>query len=316
VVGANPVPADSCSTLSASESLAGTAPYASAWIAIEQPGSWGRDALRSAALPHGVGSTLADRAKSANVGVLLIRHPHRPRQLADGDGRTVWVAHIDTNTLIRLTINDCSDLLAWDLAALAAGNLTTAHRGTASVTAPTPGPEPLVLVCCHAARDACCAIHGRALYDSLLAEASPEGAQYLWQCSHLGGHRFAPTMLLLPLGAVYGRVTLPTAHAAINAASTGQLLLDHCRGRTHAPAPIQVAELDLRTALDCHGATDLHFFQESTDDSNALVVASHLDGRTWRLNVRRQQSSLRRPVSCGTDPEIAHFWQVTNRSQQ
>ncbi|MFM7146826.1 MAG: sucrase ferredoxin, partial [Actinomycetales bacterium] len=306
MVEASPATAlsDSCSTLSASESLAGTAPYASTWIAIEQPGSWGRDALRSDALPNGVGSTLADRAKGANVGVLLVRHPDRPRQLADGDGRTVWIAHIGTHTLIRLTINDCRDLLSWDLPALAAGDLMTALRGTASVSAPTQAPDPLVLVCCHAARDACCAVHGRALYDALHSQSSPEGSQYLWQCSHLGGHRFAPTMLLLPLGAVYGRVTLPIAQTAITMATKGQLLLDQCRGRTHGPAPVQVAELDLRTTLDCPGATDLHFVQESAEDRSAVVVAHHRDGRSWRLTLGREQTDLSRPVSCGADPEL------------
>ena len=307
MVGADSAPSlhDSCSVRSATEPLTGTAPYARAWIAIEQPGSWGRNALGADTLPYGIGPLLAERAKDAQVGVLLIRHPQRRRHLSDTNPRQVWVAHIETNTLITLHIQDCRELLSWNLAALAAG--------TDIPSAPSRDQEPLALVCCHAARDACCAIHGRALYDALIAQSSSNTTSTIWQCSHLGGHRFAPTMLLLPIGAVYGRLQAPAAQEAIRAAGRGRMLLGNCRGRTHLPPAVQAADLHLRTMLQCESAGDLDYTWQTTADGRAHVTAHHRDGRTWLMTVAAQGSGLMRPASCGAEPEAAPIWDVTGR---
>ena len=48
---------------------------------------------------------------------------------------------------------------------------------------------PIVLVCAHGRRDACCARLGPPLFDALAPHCPPDA---LWQSSHLGGHRFAP----------------------------------------------------------------------------------------------------------------------------
>jgi len=313
VVGAGPAPKapDSCSTLAADEPLAGTAPFARAWIAIEQPGSWGRDALRSNSLPFGIGPILADRAKAADVGILLIRHPNRPRHLSDSDPRIVWVAHIESNTLKRLELNDCRELLTWDLPAIAHGDISSIGALGGDPASDVSIDQPLALICCHAARDACCAIHGRALYDALLADATQQDAQYLWQCSHLGGHRFAPTMLLLPLGALYGRLDLARARSARQAACRNQISLDGCRGRTHEVSPVQCADLYLRQLLLCQSPADLEFSLRATDDTTSIVSARHCDGRTWSLAVAVGEQQVVRPASCGAEPESASTWQVT-----
>ena len=58
---------------------------------------------------------------------------------------------------------------------------------------------PLLLVCAHEQRDPCCGLDGQALLDAL---AGPD----VFACSHLGGHRFAPTAMVLPTGYVYGHL--------------------------------------------------------------------------------------------------------------
>lgn len=59
-----------------------------------------------------------------------------------------------------------------------------------------------VLVCTHGTRDRCCATFGYPVYSRLrrafLEDAA--GASRVWRVSHLGGHRFAPTLLDLPSG--------------------------------------------------------------------------------------------------------------------
>jgi uncharacterized tellurite resistance protein B-like protein len=77
------------------------------------------------------------------------------------------------------------------------------HRGqVACFASPASAPErlasPLLLVCTHGSRDRCCGSLGVPLAQGLKGE--------VWQVSHLGGHRFAPTLWELPSWKVYGRV--------------------------------------------------------------------------------------------------------------
>src|SRR4029077_12254138 len=67
----------------------------------------------------------------------------------------------------------------------------------------TPWSEPLVLVCTHGRHDACCAERGR----PRAAAMSALRRDAVWECSHLGGDRFAGNVLVLPEGLGYGQVT-------------------------------------------------------------------------------------------------------------
>jgi hypothetical protein len=64
-----------------------------------------------------------------------------------------------------------------------------------------------VLLCSHGRRDRCCGSLGTALAEQLAADPpAPSGASptRLWRTSHTGGHRFAPTAIVLPEGTVWG----------------------------------------------------------------------------------------------------------------
>ena len=90
-----------------------------------------------------------------------------------------------------------------------------------------------LLVCTHGARDRCCGALGTRLFGQL----QPDGSgPRTWRTSHTGGHRFAPTAVLLPEGTMWGylddeilggivdRSISPTAAAAHYRGCTG---LDH-----------------------------------------------------------------------------------------
>ena len=99
--------------------------------------------------------------------------------------------------LRHAVLESLAPLADWDLSAIAAGSLPA----IGSVTR-----EPLLLVCTHGKRDRCCAVNGRALLTSLLDAASPDQRERIWECSHVGGHRFSPVTVSLPSGAVHGRL--------------------------------------------------------------------------------------------------------------
>jgi hypothetical protein len=60
-----------------------------------------------------------------------------------------------------------------------------------------------VLVCTHGKRDACCGTQGVALFRELSADSRLGDTVRLWRTSHTGGHRFAPTAIVLPQGTAW-----------------------------------------------------------------------------------------------------------------
>jgi hypothetical protein len=64
-------------------------------------------------------------------------------------------------------------------------------------------PAVDVLVCTHGTRDSCCGRRGASLAADLAAAGFRAG-ENLWRTSHMGGHRFAPTFMVLPQGTVWG----------------------------------------------------------------------------------------------------------------
>jgi hypothetical protein len=150
----------------------------------------------------------------------------------------------------------------------------------------TPVTGPLVLVCTHSTRDACCARRGLPLHRAL-ARFEP------WHSSHLGGHRFAGTLAVLPAGVWLGRVPPERAEALVGQVIAGHLPLDHLRGIAGRPAAVQAAELHVRRALRLT-ALD--------------AVSGTLDGGRVRLrtpegeleaSVRWEPTGTVRPLSCG-----------------
>jgi len=269
-----------CSALSATdEPLAGTAAHVTGWVCLEFPGAWGRDVLDGTALGPDLARELDARADAAGVRVMFIRRPGR--STAAPDRRTVLLAqsHPARSWCERLEIAFPEDLLDMDLGLIA---------GTAPGLG-TPVTDPVVLVCAHGKRDQCCAVLGRPVAAGLAAEFGDA----VWECSHTGGHRFAPSLILLPTGYTYGRLSTQESADAVRAAARGEVYPTGLRGRSCWDAPGQVAELAVRDLVDA--AAD-----ELTVDANSVVA--HRDGRRWVVDLDQRELPPR-PASCGAAPK-------------
>jgi hypothetical protein len=117
------------------------------------------------------------------------------------------------------------------------GSAADAVRALAAGAAPAAGID--VLVCTHGARDRCCGSLGTALHRSLRA---PELVQ-VHRTSHLGGHRFAPTAVVLPSGTVWAWLDHTVLGAIVERRVAPADVLDHYRGSLAMGHPaLQVAE--------------------------------------------------------------------------
>ncbi|SEE34323.1 hypothetical protein SAMN05428945_7145 [Streptomyces sp. 2224.1] len=299
-----------CATASreSAESLAGTAAPARTWLLIEQPGPWGTHALTDSHLDPDVGRALETAAEGTGVRVALIRRPGRHADRHGTSRRRLFLAHTAPGgSWIRTTtVTDPRAALGLDFAALGAGE----HQG---LWEPYIG-EPLVLVCTNGKRDRCCALLGRPLAAELAA-----GGNEAWEVTHIGGHRFSPTLFVLPYGYAYGRAWATLVKEAVEKARDGRITIDHARGRSAWDRPGQAADLavreligeDLADALDVV-RTDTVWPEPRSADSLTpgsatfagasaawAVTVAHSDGRVWRVVVEQRTDGAAAPASCG-----------------
>jgi hypothetical protein len=261
-------------------SLAGTATRAERWLLVERSGAWGRDAVADTELPEAVRAHL----QRFDGRVLLIRRP-------GARARTTVIHAVsaeDAGTATRVELGEIGELVATDPA-----------QGAAIVA-------PVVLVCTHGRRDACCARLGVPTYDAL-RETLLSGS--LWQSSHHGGHRFAANVLVLPWGVQLGRVGPADVRAVAAALASGCIPLEHYRGRTLYEPAVQAAEVALRRELGLDRVDDLQL----TGFSGGIARFGTSRGDI-EVAVEEHVGPVL-PASCGARPEPAVVWRARLESR-
>ncbi|GGX70741.1 sucrase ferredoxin [Streptomyces minutiscleroticus] len=286
-----------CATVSRDldEPLAGTAATARTWLLLEQPGPWGAKALTSSHLDPAVGRALEAAAKGTGVRVALIRRPGRHADRRTAAERRVYAAHTTPGRtwLHTATTRDPARLLDLDLAALGRGD---SGAFDACLDGRPHTGDPLALVCTNGRRDRCCALLGR----PLAAELAASDVAGAWEVTHLGGHRFSPTLLVLPFGYAYGRAEAHTVKEVLEAVRHGRVVVEGCRGNSAWERPAQAAELAVRAATGEEAAGALTVVHTDGRAPGWEVTVAHADGRAWRVAVAQGASLPPRPESCGS----------------
>jgi hypothetical protein len=247
--------------------MLGTAFPASQLLLIEQPGPWGRGGLANSHCDPHVAAQVLNRFDRAGVRVLTIRRPGRTPELSarrwarvdcrPGGEAMVWGSfHTDVELL--------------DLP-LEPPMMPVSHDPAGSV----------FLVCTHGSHDACCALRGRPVA-AALHELRPER---VWECSHVGGDRFAANVLVLPTGMLYGSVHTREATELVAAAERGLVLPGPLRGKVGLAPEAQAA---LAFAQRQTGAETAEFriaAVQRNGSAVATVTVHRLDGPSPRSAV-------------------------------
>ncbi|GAA0901712.1 sucrase ferredoxin [Streptomyces thermoalcalitolerans] len=301
-----------CSTASRQldEPPAATAPAATTWLLLEQPGPWGATALTSSHLDPAVGRALERAARGTGVRIALIRRPGHHPDRRTASARQVYAAHtVPGNVWLHSAMTAAPEqLLDLDFAALGQGDH---HTFDATLQGAPHTGDPLTLVCTNGKRDRCCALLGR----PLAAELASSGVHGVWEVTHLGGHRFSPTVLVLPHGYAYGRAEAHTVKEVLHGVREGRVVLEGCRGRTAWERPGQAAELAVRQAVGEYRADVLSVVRTEGAVPHWEVTVAHADGRRWHVTVAQETARPPRPESCGASVlgEPAHMVVVAVR---
>jgi hypothetical protein len=254
------------------EPLLATASRVERWILVEQCGPWGPPTVPLARVDDALSAHLTGEARRTGARLLLLRHP---RGVACPPGRHVFLvdSRPGREAVVHRTFADDDALTASPLPA-----------GEAAPPDWEPFDGPLLLVCTHGKHDRCCALRGRPVAEAL-AGRYPERT---WECSHVGGDRFAANLVVLPEGYYLGRLEAAEAADVVATVRAGRLPLRHLRGRSSMPLPVQAAQHFARTRLDRDGADDLLLAAQVADGADTWLVrlAGALDLPDVEVRVR------------------------------
>ena len=287
-------------SLAASEPIAGTATAViHAWLLIELREPWERD-VATTPLPHPIHHTLKSLSEQIDgLRTMLIRRPPGHVGQATGHGGNAVITVSAQQMITRFVSNTVESIAELPLR----DALTAGQDGNRN--------DPLFLVCAHGHRDRCCARRGISFARALI-DAQPD--LDLWLCSHLGGHRFAATMVVLPRGTHYGRLTPDDAVPLLAAERSDALFrLDRYRGSTRWPRPVQAAA---------------HLVRQQTNtlvfDDVQLVSSHQLDAQRWQVTLSSPvgQHTLqvsKNPLGCAlhtscaaTEPSAPDCYQIAS----
>jgi len=278
------------------EPVLGTASRARRWILLEQPGPWGVDALRESDLPGPVADRLATWARELPARILLLRRPERERPVGTERALYVGSSRAPDHWLESVALGHVDEVLDLDLSGLHDGHTVGGVRVV----------DPLYLVCTNGKHDPCCAKYGlpvaRALRDLV-------GAR-VWECSHVGGDRFAGNVVCLPDGLFYGRLDAETARAVVAAHEGGRVAVPYYRGRSSYPFAVQAADVLVRERLGIQGIDALQVVGVERDADRVRVyfrgpAATRIDAE---VAVRRDGAPV--PLTCSGPPSVAPRYEL------
>jgi hypothetical protein len=294
-----------CSDLSrkAGEPLIGSATPTSRYLLIEYNGSWGEKALNESDIPTEVKNYLNQFTKSdKKTKALLIHRPAEDRLIDDRTDMHLpsklhfFLASVtpSSQAIYTFEIESYEQILEMDLKGIF--EQPEDHQAVYR-------EEPLLLVCVNGRRDRCCALHGMPVFNALTEATSKSTTPVVWQCTHLGGHRFATNMLVLPHGLLYGRVDSNSAFEILRSARTNSVYLPNLRGRTAYMSAVQVADYFLRQQTGEMSLKAFEFIdaQEIGDSAWTVTFEQPDHGQSYRLKVLAEETSVEVYESCQLD---------------
>lgn len=214
----------------------------------------------------------------------------------------LWVGVSDLGgaRLFQRTLDASDELLSLPVP----GWVQALRRGEA-VDGAQPCATPLVLVCTNGRRDVCCSKRGVPVAQALDDLPGLD----VWQTTHLTGHRFSATLLVLPEGLCYGRVEPSEAPALAKAIREGRVhRLDRLRGRTALHGAEQAAEAIWRERTGRLELDALIDARHEVEGSQARVTLRDRDGTTHEVRLEHRELGVSAPPTCGKPPEAVTGW--------
>jgi hypothetical protein len=229
------------------EDLIGSATSYQTYILVECPFPWKPVAFDSQPIPQNL-RNLVESVKQAGLPILfLLINRGQPSRDTPCDRAHVLIYQRSSGIF-------CQGYQRWE------ATVTQLEDVAPLIQLHLAGQLPLsqvdhgardLLVCVHGSHDKCCAKYGLPFYREAIATIAQlnheQGTQpiRLWQTSHFGGHRFAPTLIDFPTGRYYGRLNQTVLQSIMTRSGDLQTLSTAYRGWSILPNWMQCAEQEL-----------------------------------------------------------------------
>ncbi len=273
-----------CSELSldAKEEIFATTPRVDVWFLMEYRGGWTDKTFLDSKIPEGVKKRINLHLETIpNSRLQLIKRHDNP-----GDVLKFYVAKSDElePKLFEFDFRSYEELLGLDFNEILEGNSNLSE-------------ELLFLVCTNGAYDKCCGKYGAPVY---LEAVKNEKNFMIWQTTHLGGHRFAANVLILPYGIYYGRVRSMDVEELMMDSKNCSINLEHYRGRSCYSKDVQAADYFLRTKTGIKEISALRFISlRNLDKEHAIIeFNSYSDEKSHHVHINKDKEAFINYTSC------------------
>ena len=279
--------------------LAGSAAHAERNLLISWPrAKWTRNLRHAHDMPESLMQTL-DAIAAGERRVNLI---HR-REQADASHQVFLMPERRQFVVPRAELE--TFLAAWQ-----SGAPLTAWEGVQV-------EHDLLLCCTHGKKDKCCARNGYRTYKELARTVAAHELPFdVWESSHLGGCRFAASLVLLSPVRKYGRITPQQALPFLQAEARGRRFLPGYRGDSRLTPAQQCAQLAALGFLERrYPAANLRLQDDTGDEQRRCILWQwEQDGAHGRLRTVCETTAILRVDMCSDlddGPTESLVWHAT-----
>lgn len=176
-------------------------------------------------------------------------------------------------------------------------------------------PRPVVLCCTDAKVNACCARYGFPIYKALRQHADSHGFDVM-QTTHFGGCHFAPSVIVMPQRARYGRLSVEEIPHFLSTLAEGRHYLKSFKGRPELSEIEQCAEIAAWHWAEDNGyrQSDVQLTGQVTESEDQALCQVNV--ATSTLHIALQQRTFEMYGTCRSmdesEDKTALRWIVTN----
>ena len=208
-------------------SIIGTAGYKPCQIFLELAQPWSSNILLSEKVPEGVDILMKDLMRKYKTPINL--NAICSDQTPDRDALNLMIlyclpgSHQYTYLRYKVSFGQIVPFLRQ--------SLTSLFTGEAPEEPSSIGEGRAMMVCCHGQRDRCCGEFGLELYRHMREFCLSRGLDIeVWKASHIGGHKYAPTLIDLPSMRVWGHLSTKEAESLLLRDQSASTLIKRYRG--------------------------------------------------------------------------------------
>lgn len=269
-------------SINANEDMFATSPRTHLWILLEYNDSWEEKAFNTCKIDSEVKNHIrAFAGTEPKSRIQLIKNPNNH----DGANIRLYVVITrpgETN-LYEFTLSSYEDILDIDF--------------EKSLKEKTPITKYLILICTHGSYDECCSKYGLEIFNHLNGIQSD---YEIWQTTHVGGHRFAANIVILPDGIFYGRVNPDNIDSIIETHSKNNLKLNTLRGICTNDPDVQAADYLLRKQKGVTGINHIIFKSTKLAENGliTMVFKNTQSGKQYEITISKNDKALFLLASC------------------